>query len=103
MDFNDFALKDIFRNGLNDFLNYFMLDNNMLDNNNWTLSQYIDFVLLLNGSPFIVGEVKKNFSTPLIINSILATHSVPEYSHIMAATLESRHVMSLLPCQCLVT
>jgi len=72
VDFNDVALKGIFRNGLNYFLNYLMPDNTP----HWTREQYIDHALLLSGSSFTVGIVYEGLHNP----TAHTTATTPELS-----------------------
>ncbi|KAL0194889.1 hypothetical protein M9458_008461, partial [Cirrhinus mrigala] len=51
VEFNDVALKDIFRNGLNNPIRSGLPVGKI----HWSLEQYIDFALRLAGSPFTVG------------------------------------------------
>ncbi len=59
VDFNEICLKSIFRNGLNDFLNYLMPDSNIPV----SLEQYVDHALLLSGSTYTVGIAEEEHDT----------------------------------------
>lgn len=89
VDFNDIALKGIFRNGLSDFLNYLMPQTDIPG----TLADNIVFALLLSGSSFTVEIEDKE-----PCNSTALT--TPEPRHIMAATSETCHVMAAMPETC---
>ncbi len=58
----DFLLKDCFWSGLDLDISLHLPD----ENPDWTLAQYIDFVLQFCGSPFTVGEVE-DIKTPKYI------------------------------------
>ncbi|KAL0198836.1 hypothetical protein M9458_007376 [Cirrhinus mrigala] len=83
--FNDVALKGIFCNGLKDNLYNFMPDNRC----SATLEQYIDFALLLAGSPFTVGIADEE------CNPTVPT--TPNLAYIMSATSKPAHVTPFAP------
>ena len=55
VDFNDVALKDIFRVGLNEPVCSQLPGGKI----HWSLAQYMDYALLLSGSSFTVGFEEK--------------------------------------------
>ncbi len=82
VDFNDVALKGIFRNGLNDFLNYLMPDSKIPV----SLEQYIDHALLLSGSSYTVGIADEECHYPTV-------SATPEPANVMPDTPRPTHVM----------
>lgn len=112
VDFNDVALKHIFRFGLNKNISRFM----PLHTPNWTLAKYTDYALLLCGSFFTVGIVEEEprntafpipeyFHAPTVMSVFIhATTTTPEPAHIMPVTswppLQSLFTL-LLPLQTL--
>ncbi|KAL0173010.1 hypothetical protein M9458_033321, partial [Cirrhinus mrigala] len=100
VDFNDVALKGIFCNGLKDNLYDLMPDNRC----SVTLQEYIDYALLLAGSPFTVGIADKepcnptvpitseHFHTPTFMSRIV--NIMPETTHAKPAKPKSAHVTS---------
>ncbi len=93
VDFNDIALKGIFRNGLNDFLNHLMPDSNIPV----TLEKYIDLALLLAGSLFTVGIADEEPCYPPVSATPEDLHVMSGVVHIMSTTPESAHVMPATP------
>ncbi|KAL0185391.1 hypothetical protein M9458_021088, partial [Cirrhinus mrigala] len=101
--FNDVALKDIFRHGLNDPVRSGLPGGKI----HWSLEQYIDYALLLAGSPFTVGNADKepcdptapitseHFRTPTFMSGIV--YIMPETSHAKPAKPKSDQVMSTKP------
>ncbi|KAL0157363.1 hypothetical protein M9458_048609, partial [Cirrhinus mrigala] len=101
--FNDVALKDIFRMGLNDPIRSGLPGGKI----HWSLEQYIDYALLLAGSSFTVGIADKehckpsapitpeHFHTPTVMSGIVTIMSEP--SHIMSAKPQSAHAMPAQP------
>ncbi|KAL0151607.1 hypothetical protein M9458_053090 [Cirrhinus mrigala] len=114
--FNDVALKDIFRHGLNEPIRSYLSGGKI----HWSLEQYIDFALRLAGSPFTVGVAKEEHCYPPVSAkpgkfSIMSGNIqvMPEPSHAMPAKPkpsyvvttkpQSTHVMSAKPQPALVT
>ncbi|KAL0204368.1 hypothetical protein M9458_002386, partial [Cirrhinus mrigala] len=96
VDFNDVALKGIFCNGIKDSLYHQMPDNKC----SATLQQYIDFALLLAGSPFTVGiadEGPRNPAVTPIPQPAQVMSTKPQPSHAKPAKPEPVHVMSSKP------
>ncbi|KAL0178798.1 hypothetical protein M9458_027692, partial [Cirrhinus mrigala] len=101
--FDDVALKDIFRVGLNDPIRLGLPGGKI----HWTLEQYIDYALLLAGSSFTVGVADKepcnptapstleHFHTPTFMSGIIQVMSEPY--HAMPAKPKSTQVMSTTP------
>ncbi|KAL0188178.1 hypothetical protein M9458_015277, partial [Cirrhinus mrigala] len=83
--FNDVALKGIFCNGLTDSLYDQMPDYKC----STTLQEYIDFTLLLAGSPFTVGIADEE------CNPTVPT--TPNLAYIMSATSKPAHVTPFAP------
>ncbi len=80
VDFNDVALKDIFRFSVDEPLRSSLPGGKIC----WSLERYIDFVLPLAGSPFTVGvvdEEPRNCAVP----------SAPEHFHVRYVRTCSRH------------
>ncbi|KAL0151968.1 hypothetical protein M9458_052686 [Cirrhinus mrigala] len=94
--FNDIALKDIFQHGLKNSLNYLMPHHTP----HWTLEQYIDFALLLAGSPFTVGVADDqpcNPTFPTTPKPAQVTSTKPETSHAKPAKPKPAHAMPAAP------
>ncbi|KAI2661020.1 Retrotransposon Gag-like protein 9 [Labeo rohita] len=84
--FNDVALKDIFRHGLNEPIRSCLPGRKI----HWSLEQYIDFALLLAGSPFTVGISDEGRCNP-------AVTPIPQPAHVMSATPEPSHAKPTKP------
>ncbi len=84
--FNDVALKDIFRAGLNKPIRSQLPGGKI----HWSLEQYIDHALLLSGSLYTVGVAEEECNNPPV-------SAKPESPHVMPATPESAHVMPATP------
>ncbi|KAL0160112.1 hypothetical protein M9458_043837, partial [Cirrhinus mrigala] len=94
--FNDIALKDIFRHGLKDSLNYLLPRHTP----HWTLEEYIDFALMLAGSPFAVGVADDqpcNPTFPTTPKPAQVMSTKPQPSHTMPAAPGPAHAMPALP------
>ncbi len=81
MGFNDVALKDIFRAGLNKPIRSQLPGGKI----HWSLEQYIDHALLLSGSSYTMGVAEEECNNPPV-------SAKPESPHIMPATPESAHL-----------
>ncbi|KAI2659218.1 Foot protein 1 variant 1 [Labeo rohita] len=81
---DDTKIKDCFWSGLDPEVSLNLPD----EDPSWTLSQYIDFVLLFCESPFSVKEVER------VIHSMVAT---PESPCKMAASPDPLHKMAATP------
>ncbi len=84
--FNDVALKDIFRAGLNKPIRSQLPGGKI----HWSLEQYIHHALLLSGSSYTVGVAEEECNNPPV-------SAKPESAHVMPATPESAHVMPAMP------
>ncbi|KAI2646855.1 Retrotransposon Gag-like protein 9 [Labeo rohita] len=94
--FNDVALKDIFRYGLNEPICSQLPGGKI----HWTLEQYIDFALLLAGSLFTVGVADEQPCNPTVPTTPKPTHvmsSKPKPAHTMPAKPAPALVMAALP------
>ncbi|KAL0181756.1 hypothetical protein M9458_024162, partial [Cirrhinus mrigala] len=114
--FNDVALKDIFCHGLNKPIRSYLPGGKI----HWSLEQYIDYALRLNGSPFTVGIAdeepcnptvpikSENFHTPTFMSGVVHVvpntpephckmAAIPQSTHKMAAISKPAHVMSTKP------
>ncbi|KAL0147810.1 hypothetical protein M9458_056887 [Cirrhinus mrigala] len=119
--FNDVALKDIFRVGLNDPICSCLPGGKI----HWSLEQYIDYALRLSGSSFTVGIAdeelcnptvpitSKYFYTPTIMSGIVNIMPEPSYAmpakpaqdmstkpqpfHVMPAKPQPAHAMPAAP------
>ncbi|KAL0157337.1 hypothetical protein M9458_048583, partial [Cirrhinus mrigala] len=94
--FNDMALKDIFRHGLNEPIRSQLPGGKI----HWTLEQYIDFALLLVGSPFTVGiadEGPRNRAVTPIPQTAHVTSAKPQPAHVTSANPKPAHVTSSAP------
>ncbi|XDV24412.1 hypothetical protein PO909_028607 [Leuciscus waleckii] len=97
LDFNDVALKDIFRVNLNEPIRSQLPGGNI----HWSLAQYIDYALLLSGSSFTVGFEEKPHK-PTVSAKPEPLHVMPakpEPLHVMPAKPEPLHVMSAKPAK----
>ncbi|KAL0202432.1 hypothetical protein M9458_000450, partial [Cirrhinus mrigala] len=107
VDFNDVALKDIFRNGLNNPIRSGLPGGKI----HWSLEQYIDFALRLAGSPFTVGVADEepcyppvsakpvNFSVMSGIIQVMseAYHAKPQPAHVTSAKPRPTHAIPAAP------
>ncbi|KAL0189685.1 hypothetical protein M9458_016784, partial [Cirrhinus mrigala] len=103
--FNDVALKDIFRVGLNDPIRSWLHGGKI----HWTLEQYIDHTLLLSGSAFTVGMVDEDEDPPVITKPApanvtfakpqppLVTSAKPRPAQVMSTKPQPAHVTSSAP------
>ncbi|KAL0169638.1 hypothetical protein M9458_034234, partial [Cirrhinus mrigala] len=96
VDFNDVALKDIFRNGLNNPIRSGLPGGKI----HWSLEQYIDFALWLAGSPFTVGVADETPCCPQV-SAKPVNFSV--MSGIIQVTSEPHHAMPTKPKSAQVT
>ncbi|KAL0173334.1 hypothetical protein M9458_033645, partial [Cirrhinus mrigala] len=106
VNFNDVALKDIFRAGLSHPIRSGLPGGKI----HWSLEQYIDFALLLAGSPFTVGIADEGPRNPTVISnprkpvhtkpaapgSAHAIPARPESASVMAALLQPAHKMAAI-------
>ncbi|KAL0153357.1 hypothetical protein M9458_051353 [Cirrhinus mrigala] len=83
--FNDVALKDIFRVGLNEPIRSQLSGGKI----HWTLKKYIDHALLLAGSHFTVGVMDEELHNP-------TEPTTPECFHVLAV-MSGIHIMSAAP------
>ncbi|KAL0186272.1 hypothetical protein M9458_017942, partial [Cirrhinus mrigala] len=81
--FNDVALKDIFRQGLNKHVRSQLPGGKI----HWTLEQYINFTLFLAGSPFTVGVANEQPCNP-------SFPTTPKPAHVMSTKPKPAQVMS---------
>ncbi|KAL0185536.1 hypothetical protein M9458_017206, partial [Cirrhinus mrigala] len=112
--FNDVALKDIFRHGLNEPIRSCLPGGKI----HWSLEQYIDFALLLSGSVFTVRIADEetcnptvpitpeHFHTPTFMSGIVdimpeTSHTKPKPAQVMST--KSAHVMPAKPQPALFT
>ncbi|KAL0153935.1 hypothetical protein M9458_050758, partial [Cirrhinus mrigala] len=106
--FNDVALKDIFRHGLDDLIRSGLPGGKI----HWSLEQYIDFALWLAGSSFTVGIADKkpcnptapscpelfiSCQSPLKPKPAQVMSTKPQPSHVMPAKPRPAHVTSAAP------
>ncbi|KAL0158885.1 hypothetical protein M9458_046961, partial [Cirrhinus mrigala] len=98
--FNDVALKDIFWHGLNEPIRCCLPGGKI----HWSLEQYIDFALRLDGGPFTVGLADEEHCFPSvsakpgkfsIMSGIIQVTSEP--FHAMPAAPGPAHAMPALP------
>ncbi len=106
VDFNDVALKDLFRVGLNEPIRFLLTGGKI----HWSLEKYIDHALLLAGSPFTVGVVDEeprncavpapeHFHVPTFMSGVVHVIPVtPEPAHVMP---DSPAKMAATPEHCL--
>ncbi len=108
VDFKESFLKDIFWFGLSKDISRLM----SLNNHHWTLEKYVDFALLLAGSPSTVGVVEEEhshstvpatselFCVPTIMSGVVhVMPAKPQSTPIMPAKPrpKSTHVMPVKP------
>ncbi len=106
VDFNDFALKDIFRVGLNKPIRLRLPGGKI----NWSLEQYIDHALLLCGSSYTVGfadeephnfavpSTPEHFHVPTFMSGVVhVTPAKPEPAHVTPAKPKPANVTSATP------
>ncbi|KAL0151738.1 hypothetical protein M9458_052964, partial [Cirrhinus mrigala] len=90
VNYNDVALKDIFRNGLNNPIRSGLPGGKI----HWSLEQYIDFALRLAGSPFTVGVAdEESFYPPVLAKPV----NFSIMSGIIQVTSEPYHAMPAKP------
>ncbi|KAL0194568.1 hypothetical protein M9458_008140, partial [Cirrhinus mrigala] len=73
VDFNDVALKDIFRVGLNDPIRSWLPGGKI----HWSLERYIDHALYLSGSTFTVGVTDEGPHDPPVPTKPKPAHAMP--------------------------
>ncbi|KAI2655780.1 Protein piccolo [Labeo rohita] len=106
VNFNDVALKYLFRHGLNEPVHSGLPGGKIY----WTLETYIDFALRLSGSPLTVGIAEEGPCSPTIntlsqpthVTSTIpkpvqATSTKPRSANIMSAKLQPAHSTSAKP------
>ncbi len=86
--FNDVALKDIFRVGLNEPIRSQLPGGEI----HWSLEQYIDHTLFLAGSSFTVGIADEEPRYPTV-------RTAPEHFHIPDVMSVVVHIMDFCACQ----
>ncbi|KAL0199357.1 hypothetical protein M9458_007897 [Cirrhinus mrigala] len=84
--FNDVALKDIFRQGLDEPIRSQLPGGKI----HWTLEQYIDYALLLAGSSFTVRIADEGPCDPPVFTK-------PESDHVMTTTQKPHRTASSAP------
>ncbi|KAI2645764.1 Protein piccolo [Labeo rohita] len=89
--FNDVALKDIFRHGLNEPISSYLTGGKIY----WSLEQYIDYVLLLSGSSFTVGIADEEPCNPTRPLTLSLQNLKP--AHAMSAASKPAHAMPAAP------
>ncbi|KAI2644749.1 Protein piccolo [Labeo rohita] len=100
--FNDVALKDIFRVGLNDPIRSGLLGGKI----HWSLEQYVDYALLLAGSSFTVGIADEGPRDLPVVTKPRPAHAMsaaPGPAHAMPAVPGPAHAMPAVPEPALVT
>ncbi|KAL0148130.1 hypothetical protein M9458_056532 [Cirrhinus mrigala] len=93
VDFNDVALKDIFRVGLNDPFRSWLPGGKI----HWSLEQYIDYALRLSGSSFTVGIADEGPRNPAVTPTpqpVHVTPAKPKPTQVMCNTPKPVHAMS---------
>ncbi|KAI2657537.1 Protein piccolo [Labeo rohita] len=106
VDFNDVALKDFFRFGLNEPISSSLPGGKIC----WSLEEYIDHALLLSGSPYTVGIVDEGPRNPAVTTTpqpvhvmpakpkpVQATSTKPKPAHAMPAAPGPAHAMPAAP------
>ncbi|KAL0161105.1 hypothetical protein M9458_044830, partial [Cirrhinus mrigala] len=101
--FNDVALKDIFRHGLNEPIRSYLPGVKIY----WSLEQYIDYALLLSGSPEVTpipqpahvmsSKPEASHAKPAKPKPVHTIPTKPKPAHIMSTKPKPVHVMPAKP------
>ncbi len=97
VDFNEVALKDIFRVGLNEPIRSGLPGGKI----NFSLAEYIDYALLICGSSFTVGVVEEEHDTSSKPAQLMPAK--PQPAHVTTSMPEPAHATPTAPRPAIIT